>query len=44
MLTGKRRSTSAVAAPKFAPWWLAVLCLIVAWATGGWVWSGAPLF
>lgn len=43
MLTGKRRFTSAVAAPKFAPWWLAALCLIVAWGIGGWVWSGAPL-
>jgi len=43
MVTGKRRFGAAVAAPKLAPWWLALLCLFVAWAIGGWVWAGAPL-
>lgn len=44
MLTGKRRFASTVTAPKFAPWWLALACLLVAGAFGGWVWSGAPLW
>jgi cytochrome b len=43
MLTGKRSFGLAVIAPRLAPWWLALLCLFVAWAIGGWVWSGAPL-
>ena len=43
MLTGKRRFSSTVIAPRLAPGWLALLCLFVAWAIGGWVWAGAPL-
>lgn len=42
MITGRKRYTAPVAAPKIAPWWRAVLCLVIAWAIAGWVWSGAP--
>lgn len=42
MITGRKHYAVAVTAPKLAPWWRAVLCLVIAWAIAGWVWSGAP--
>lgn len=43
MLTGRRRLADGMTAPTIAPWWLALICLFLAWAFGGWIWSGAPL-
>jgi cytochrome b len=42
MITGRRRYAGPVIAPKIAPWWRGVLCLVLAWGIAGWVWSGAP--
>lgn len=42
MITGRRRFSAAVAAPRIAPWRLVVVCLVIACAVGGWVWAGAP--
>lgn len=42
MITGRKRYAGAVTHPRIAPWWRAVLCLVIAWAIAGWVWSGAP--
>ncbi len=43
MLTGRRRLAMGAAVPKIAPWWMALICLFLAWAFGGWIWAGAPL-
>jgi cytochrome b len=43
MFTGRRRFAADLAAPRIAPWWLALICLFLAWAFGGWIWAGAPL-
>lgn len=42
MITGRKRYAAPVPAPQIAPWWRGVLCLVIAWAIAGWVWSGAP--
>lgn len=42
MITGRKRYAGPVTAPKIAPWWRGVLCLVLAWGIAGWVWSGAP--
>lgn len=42
MLTGRKRYPGAVAAPAMAPLWRLALCLVLAFAAGWWVWSGAP--
>lgn len=42
MITGRKRYAGPVTAPKLAPWWRGVICLVIAWAIAGWVWSGAP--
>jgi cytochrome b len=43
MISGRRVLAEGAAAPRFAPWWLALVCLFVAWLFGGWIWAGAPL-
>ena len=43
MITGRRRFEQGVTPPRIAPWWLALICLALAWAFGGWIWAGAPL-
>jgi cytochrome b len=42
MITGRKRYAGPVTHPRIAPIWRAALCLFVAWAIGGWIWSGAP--
>jgi cytochrome b len=42
MITGRKRYAGPVTAPKIAPWWRGVLCLVIAWGVAGWIWSGAP--
>jgi cytochrome b len=43
MFTGRRRLAEGTTAPRIAPWWLALVCLFLAWAFAGWIWAGAPL-
>lgn len=43
MFTGRRALAEGTTAPRIAPWWLALVCLFIAWAFGGWIWAGAPL-
>lgn len=43
MVSGRRQLAEGAAPPRIAPWWLAVICLVIAWAFGGWIWAGAPL-
>lgn len=42
MITGRKHYTAPVAAPTRVPAWRVAVCLVIAWAIGGWVWSGAP--
>ena len=42
MITGSRRYAVAVAAPRMAPWWRAVLCAALAAALAWWISLGAP--
>jgi cytochrome b len=42
MITGRKRYAGTITAPTMAPVWRAGLCLVAAWAVGGWVWFGAP--
>lgn len=42
MITGRKRYSAEVAAPRRVPAWRVAVCLLIAWAIGGWVWSGAP--
>ncbi len=42
MITGSKRYASPVSAPRMAPLWRALICLVIAWGIAGWVWSGAP--
>jgi len=43
MISGRRRLAVGALTPRIAPWWLAPICLFLAWAFGGWIWAGAPL-
>lgn len=42
MITGRKRYTGPVMAPTMAPPWRLAVCLVLAFGTGWWVWSGAP--
>ena len=42
MITGRKRLAAGVAAPRIAPWWLALLCAAVAAALAVWVAWGLP--
>lgn len=43
MVSGRRRYARAVAAPRLAPPWLALVGLVLAAGLSWWVWKGAPL-
>lgn len=42
MITGRKHYAAPVAAPTCVPAWRVAVCLVIAWAIGGWIWSGAP--
>ena len=43
MLTGRRSMAAPLTAPKFAPWWLAVVGLVLGLGAAWWVSLGCPL-
>jgi cytochrome b len=43
MISGSARLSAGANPPRMAHWWLAPICLVIAWAFGGWIWAGAPL-
>ncbi|MEZ5742728.1 MAG: cytochrome b/b6 domain-containing protein [Sphingomonadaceae bacterium] len=44
MLSGSRAVPEGTQGMTAAPAWRAVVCLFIAWAFAGWIWSGAPPF